>query len=254
VDRSRLAIHLAQGLSVAEIGEAESRHPSTVSYWLRKHHLVPAGRSKHAPKGALPKKELEALIADDATLSEMATAMDRSEATVRHWLRSYGLSGRQRRGPRPIVSFEKVQAAIREGCSTIDGECPTHGSATFVIENSGRARCRACRQARVAEWRRRVKQRLVAEAGGKCRLCGYSRHVGALEFHHLDPGQKEFGLSVRGLTRSYAALQAEAGKCVLLCANCHAEVEGGVASLPLDCDGAKESAGISAADLSPDPG
>jgi hypothetical protein len=57
--------------------------------------------------------------------------------------------------------------------------------------------------------------------------------AGILEFHHVDPGEKAFGLALRGATRSLQALRDEATKCVLLCANCHAEVEAGVAALPL---------------------
>ena len=85
---------------------------------------------------------------------------------------------------------------------------------------------------RVAAWRRRTKLRLVTEAGGACAVCGYDRYAGALEFHHVDPSTKSFGLSTRGVTRSIETLRAELDKCVLLCSNCHAEVEGGVTQLP----------------------
>jgi len=71
----------------------------------------------------------------------------------------------------------------------------------------------------------------VAEAGGRCSLCGYDRYIGALQFHHRDGEVKEFGLADRGLTRSLDAVKAEAAKCVLLCANCHSEVEAGVAKV-----------------------
>jgi hypothetical protein len=53
----------------------------------------------------------------------------------------------------------------------------------------------------------------------------------ALQFHHLNPQEKEFGLAVSGRTRAIAELRREAEKCVLLCANCHVEVERGIASL-----------------------
>jgi hypothetical protein len=91
-----------------------------------------------------------------------------------------------------------------------------------------------CRRADVSAWRRRAKQKLVDEAGGRCQICGYERYLGALQFHHLDPSRKEFSLSRRGCTRSFAELKAEAAKCALLCANCHAEIESGVAALPTD--------------------
>jgi 5-methylcytosine-specific restriction endonuclease McrA len=68
----------------------------------------------------------------------------------------------------------------------------------------------------------------VEEAGGCCRLCGYDRCVSALQFHHLNPAEKSFTLSNAGFTRSIAKARAEASKCVLLCANCHAEVEAGL--------------------------
>jgi len=61
---------------------------------------------------------------------------------------------------------------------------------------------------------------------------GYDRYIGALHFHHLDPAQKEFGISRRGFTRSIQKMREEAAKCVLLCSNCHPEVEGGIATLP----------------------
>ncbi len=54
----------------------------------------------------------------------------------------------------------------------------------------------------------------------------------ALQFHHVDPTQKRLGLSASGVALSLETLRAEAQKCVLLCSNCHAEVEDGTASVP----------------------
>jgi hypothetical protein len=87
---------------------------------------------------------------------------------------------------------------------------------------------------RVSTRRRKVKEILVDEAGGACAICGYKRFAGALQFHHLDPEDKEFAISRNGATLGIETLRAEAAKCVLLCANCHVEVEAGLASLPTD--------------------
>jgi hypothetical protein len=67
-------------------------------------------------------------------------------------------------------------------------------------------------------------------------LCGYAKYLAALEFHHLDPEQKEFGIAQAGVTRSLEKCQAEADKCVLLCSNCHAAIEAGVISLTLESE------------------
>jgi hypothetical protein len=71
----------------------------------------------------------------------------------------------------------------------------------------------------------------VAEAGGACALCGYSRCVAALQFH-VDPARKRFAVAAGGVTRALAESRQEAAKCILLCGNCHAEVEAGVTALP----------------------
>ena len=71
----------------------------------------------------------------------------------------------------------------------------------------------------------------MTEAGGACAACGYSRYLGALAFHHVDPTAKRFTLAGEGVTRSLASAREEARKCVLLCANCHAEVEAGLHAL-----------------------
>ncbi len=63
-------------------------------------------------------------------------------------------------------------------------------------------------------------------------ICDYDRCPGALDFHHRDPKQKEFGLSDRGLTRSWEKTKNEIEKCVLICANCHREVHAGITQLP----------------------
>ena len=71
--------------------------------------------------------------------------------------------------------------------------------------------------------RRAIKNMLIAYKGGKCVRCGYDKCVRALQFHHMNPNEKDFGLSAC-LTKSVASLKQEADKCILLCSNCHAEV------------------------------
>ncbi len=72
----------------------------------------------------------------------------------------------------------------------------------------------------------------VQYGGGKCQICGYAKSIRALTFHHRNPSEKDFGLSDRGLTRSWEKTKNEIKKCVLLCANCHAEVHDGLVQLP----------------------
>jgi hypothetical protein len=170
MDRRSLERYLEQGLSLPQIGALVDRDPSTVGYWVKKHELAANGRAKHAARGALTREQLEPLVDRRATLEEMSRGLGRSMPTVRYWLTKHGLKLKPRRGPRPLVPAEQVETARRQGASTLTAECRRHGRTAFVIEESGRARCRACRMERVAEWRRRTKRRLVQEAGGRCQL------------------------------------------------------------------------------------
>lgn len=87
---------------------------------------------------------------------------------------------------------------------------------------------------RVAAWRRRTKAKAVEYKGGSCRLCGYCKSHRALDFHHVDPAQKEFAISRKGITRAWEKIKVELDKCILLCRNCHAEVHAGVVSVDLE--------------------
>lgn len=80
----------------------------------------------------------------------------------------------------------------------------------------------------VAKRRKKVRQMAVAYKGGKCSLCGYTKCLDALEFHHLDPLKKDFAISQYGHSRSWQRVQKELDKCVMLCANCHREIHAGM--------------------------
>jgi len=76
----------------------------------------------------------------------------------------------------------------------------------------------------VARRRRELRLKAIAYGGGCCQRCGYKTCFRALSFHHKDPDKKDFGLSARGLTRSWEKIKNELDKCILVCANCHMEL------------------------------
>jgi hypothetical protein len=86
----------------------------------------------------------------------------------------------------------------------------------------------------VAKRRKQLMQQAIAYKGGQCLMCSYNTSSRALHFHHLDSETKLFGISARGVTRSWEKVKSELDKCVLLCANCHAEVHDGITQLPVE--------------------
>ena len=170
--------------------------------------------------GGIEEPTLQALIDQGLSVREIAGNIDRSVAVTRRWLQRYGL--RTHRALRRTVPSDQAR---------VDGWCESHGEVVMVRRSDGGWKCRVCRVEAVSRRRQTVKQILVAEAGGACVLCGYDRCVTALEFHHVDPATKRFGLAAAGRTHALARLREEAAKCVLVCSNCHAEIESGVTTI-----------------------
>lgn len=106
----------------------------------------------------------------------------------------------------------------------ITRKCTRHGLTAFVHEPSKAGtgyRCRKCRVEAVTRKRQALKAKLVAHLGGACTACGYSECLDALHFHHIEGKDSD----ISALIGAYRAKKVwkEVDRCVLLCANCHAE-------------------------------
>lgn len=76
--------------------------------------------------------------------------------------------------------------------------------------------------AKIKQHRRNKKILAVLYLGGKCSCCGYNKSYSALDFHHINPEEKEFTIA-KNTSLSWKKMKAEIQKCILLCANCHRE-------------------------------
>jgi hypothetical protein len=94
----------------------------------------------------------------------------------------------------------------------------------YVYNRKNGHRKGTCNGCAVTLYRQRRKQKCLEYKGGKCQKCGYNKCVAALQFHHRDPTQKDFGLSHKGVPQSWEKTKKELDKCDVLCANCHFEI------------------------------
>jgi hypothetical protein len=109
------------------------------------------------------------------------------------------------------------------------------GSNEFYVkrtENGLFAYCKTCSKERVTEIQRNLKIQAVEYKGGECYLCGYSSCVAAMDFHHINPREKDFNISTLKGVSLNDRVRKELDKCVLLCSRCHREVEDGFTKLP----------------------
>lgn len=116
--------------------------------------------------------------------------------------------------------------------------CQIHGETEFAERKDGNRtkwKCLKCEAEAVQRRRDKVKLMSIAYKGGKCQCCGYNKYVGALEFHHINSEEKDFGISAKGYTRSWERVKEELDKCILVCANCHREIHGNIIPCPTEC-------------------
>ena len=68
---------------------------------------------------------------------------------------------------------------------------------------------------------RRRKANLIKLFHGRCCICGFDAFQEALEFHHLNPDEKEFNITGQAATKALKTQIEEVKKCILVCSNCH---------------------------------
>jgi 5-methylcytosine-specific restriction endonuclease McrA len=90
--------------------------------------------------------------------------------------------------------------------------------------------CKKCDAKQGKILRETIKRKCVEYKGGKCFVCGYNKFQGSLDFHHVDPKEKDFGIATMK-SNSFESLKQELDKCVLLCKNCHCEVHASLIDL-----------------------
>jgi len=136
----------------------------------------------------------------------------------------------------PFNSYKKnslasIEATGMKICSKCNKEKPINNFSRQTKNIKGCSYCITCANIHNKEKRRSLKEQYVDYKGGQCLICGYNKYLGSLDFHHIDPNEKEFSMAQFKL-RSFDQVKSELDKCVLLCANCHREVHAGITSLP----------------------
>jgi hypothetical protein len=136
---------------------------------------------------------------------------------------------------RPFVMREGRPPSADRLCPVENRECRRHGETEFARYADGqggtRWRCKRCVAEAVTRRHQAMRRVLIEEAGGACALCGYDRCIVCLHFHHVDASTKLFQMTMSS-GKALATYRKEASKCVLLCSNCHGEVEAGLVTSP----------------------
>lgn len=161
----------------------------------------------------MEKEVLENLLKQNLSYGEISNQLNLGKTTIRYWAKKYNLEssyGKRTDNENCSICNEKLTGNQTKFCSI---------SCKQKSINSKHSNYKA-QQTR--GWKR--KKELIEFGGGKCENCGYCKNYAALEFHHRNPGEKNFQIDIRKCSNTkYEELQKEAAKCMILCANCHRE-------------------------------
>lgn len=150
------------------------------------------------------KEKLKEMCLNNSSFTEIEKELNMTRSQVRYWIKKYEL--------------KRIS------------KCKYCGD---VINSAKKSVCdkSSCRNKKYINRWKKIKIESINLLGGCCRVCGYNNYNGALEFHHVDPNEKDADWTIIK-KRSEKRRIEELKKCVLLCSNCHKEVHAGIIECP----------------------
>ena len=149
------------------------------------------------------------LALQKVSAKEMSKQLNCSESYVQYLKKKYNL---------------KVRDFPKEVKCCICGETDI----TKFYNHKQKTRCKKCTIARMKQRTQNFKTKLLKLYGDdKCQICKYDKCYQALEFHHLNPKEKEFDIAQmlrKSSILNEDIIKEELKKCILVCSNCHREI------------------------------
>lgn len=163
---------------------------------------------------------ISGLASKGLSIRKIAEELKTSPTNARYWLNKFNI--------KTIPRSENSEYKFCPRCET--DKLKTE----FYNRRNGKGNsvyCKPCSNNQTVERQKDFKQKCIDYKGGKCVCCGYSKCNNALEFHHLDPLEKDFSISSARFTTFDTRVINELNKCTLVCRNCHAEIHAGLIDL-----------------------
>ena len=172
----------------------------------------------------MKKEELELLINDGKSLNKISKEIGKSLTTIRYWVKKH---------KRPFQTKNFSSQGIKEyGSSRLCPKCKNNCNINEFYDRRGKiggsVYCKKCTTIQVVERTQKLKQEMVDYKGGCCQKCGYDKYIGALDFHHINPSEKDFTIAHLRQYKFDDIIKSELDKCLLVCSNCHREIHGGL--------------------------
>jgi hypothetical protein len=167
----------------------------------------------------MDKDLLVSYVEQGFSIYTIAKKSKKAPTTIRYWLRKYELKTKNK-SFKDGYHRERINGYFCSSCNIELNE------KTAYSRKDNRygffSQCRKCMSNDAKLKRKNSKEKAIEYKGGCCNRCGYDKNIASLEFHHLDPSQKEI-TPTKLTNREWKVLKEEIDKCTLLCSNCHRE-------------------------------
>lgn len=171
----------------------------------------------------MEKKLLQELVDRNLSLNEISEKTGTCQSNVRYWMNKHGLKTK-------IAKNNKGGAANKtKAWRKPPFACPVCGETNperFYRRkgrNTNHLRCKTCHCEEQKQRVKNYKKQAVDYKGGKCVRCGYDKCLASLDFHHIDPKQKDQNWA-KMHHWAFDKIKKELDKCILVCKNCHGEI------------------------------
>lgn len=114
---------------------------------------------------------------------------------------------------------DSLDSNLIVNCSLCDRE--------YIYDRKAGHTTTVCNSCMANRHRKDRKQKCIEYKGGCCQICQYNKCMSALDFHHIDPSRKDFGISGNHGIK-WERIQRELDKCIMVCCRCHSEIHEGL--------------------------
>lgn len=174
------------------------------------------------------KKQIITLRMEGKVYNEISKILNCSKATISYHCKRHGVGNNELK---PLSKSDKVKLNEYYKTHSIN-ETALHFnvSKTTVIRYTNNKHIKATEveikiknYQRVKLHRQKLKEKAIEYKGGCCVKCSYNKCNSALEFHHLNPKEKDFTVGYYKVL-AWDKIKIELDKCILVCSNCHREI------------------------------
>jgi len=170
----------------------------------------------------MEKEILKTFIDQGISLRQISIETGKSLTTIRYWVKKYDLKSKHL----PFFLLEKKEFGDYRKCPKCNKDCPIDNFYQRGGRPNASTYCKECTSIQTLNRMQKLKTQMVEYKGGCCVICGYKKYMGALEFHHINPNEKDFNLSHMKKYAFDDKIKNELDKCILVCSNCHREIHG----------------------------